>query len=184
MLRQDQSSSMQKHLWDEPKRQWCPPSHIVVIKINKEIKTCLDKYSAAGLSNLTCSFCPEQVIQERQNHIKALGLRVAGRCRCDPADSSAPHVASPQTGSSSHRATVRAGSQGRCFSQLLTFSPAHPPGCALGRCGAIASWNVPPVIGSSLPGPPSLHIEHDTLWWEISLWPVLDISVLSTLFSP
>lgn len=162
MLRWDQSS-MQKHLWDEPKRQWCPPRPIVVVKINKEIKSCQDKYSAAGLSNLTCSFCPEQVVQESQNHIKALGQRVAGRCRCDPPDSPAAHTASP------HRqaAPLTGPSEGRESRQgtflaafLLSCSSSC---CALGKCGAITSWNMPPVVGISLPVPPSLHTEHDTL---------------------
>lgn len=177
---------MQKHLWDEPKRQQYHQAPIVVLKINKEIKSCRDKHSAAGLSNLTCSFCPEQVAQESQNHIKALGQRVAGRCRCDPADSSALCSAGALPAHTAKQLLSQGHSEGKETRQVVFLAAfllsCSPSCCALGRCGAITSWNVPPVIGSSLPVPPSFHTERDTLWWEIFLWPALDMSVLSTLF--
>lgn len=173
MLRWDQSST-QKHLWDEAKRQWCPPRPIVVLKVNKEIKSCQDKYSAAGLSNLTCSFCPEQDVQESQSHIKALGWRVAGRCRCDPADYSVPWSAGALPAHTDKQLLSQGHTEGRKSRQVVVLAAfllfsCSPSCCGLGRCGAITSWNVPPVAGNSLPVPLSLHTEHDTLWWETSL---------------
>jgi len=44
-----------------------------LLKIKKEINSRQDKHSAAGLSDLTCSFCPQQVVRESRNHMKALG---------------------------------------------------------------------------------------------------------------
>lgn len=121
---------------------------IALLKIKKEINSHQDEHPTARLSDLTCSFCPEQVVRESRNHIKVFGERVAGRCRCGPANSSAPccrcwGCALPVRGQPARTSGSSRRGHGKVReSRQAVFLPAFLLPCSascgtLGRCGAI-----------------------------------------------